>query len=54
MHRVSDRINIPLTDLGVAHCKAAGGFLSNKNIGKIYYSSIPRAKQSAEYIAKQH
>ena len=32
MHRVSDRINIPLTDLGVAHCKAAGDFLSNQNI----------------------
>ena len=52
--RVGGRINTPLNDLGVAHCKAAGDFLSNKNIGKIYYSSIPRAKQSAEYIAKQH
>ena len=54
IHRVSGRINVPLNDLGVAHCKAAGDFLSNQNIGKIYYSSIPRAKQSAEYIAKQH
>ena len=54
IHRVSGRINTPLDDLGVAHCKAAGDFLSNKNIGKIYYSPIPRAKQSAEYIAKQH
>ena len=53
-HRVGGQINIPINDLGVAHCKAAGDFLSNQNIGKIYYSSIPRAKQSAEYIAKQH
>ena len=52
MHRVSGRINITLTDLYVAHCKVAGGFLSNQKIGKIYYSSIP--KQSVEYIAKQH
>ena len=35
MHRVSGRTNIPLNDLGVAHCKAAGEFLSNQNIGKI-------------------
>ena len=52
MHRVSGRINVPLTDLGVAHCEATGGFLSNQNIGKIYYSSIPEAKQSVENIAK--
>ena len=44
IHRVSGRINIPLIDLCVAHCKAAGGFLSNQNIGKIYYSSIPGDK----------
>ena len=54
IHRVGGRTNVPLSDLGVAHCKAAGDFLSNQNIGKIYYSSIPRARQSAEYIAKQH
>ena len=54
INRVSGRTNIPLNDLGVAHCKATGEFLSNQNIGKIYYSSILRAKQSAEYIAKQH
>ena len=54
LHRVGGRINVPLNDLGVAHCKATGDFLSNQNIGKIYYSSIPRAKQSAEIIAKQH
>ena len=52
MNRVSGRINIPLNDLGVSHCKASGDFLSNQNNGKIYYSSILRAKQSAEYIAK--
>ena len=54
IHRVGGRINTPLNDLGVAHCKAAGDYLSNQDIGKIYYSSIPRARQSAEYIAKQH
>ena len=54
LSRVSGRINVPLNDLGIAHCKAAGDFLSNKNIGKIYYSSLPRAKQTAEYICKQH
>ena len=50
IHRVSVRTNIPLNNLGDDHCKATGDFLSNQNIGKIYYSSIPRAKQSAEYI----
>ena len=54
LSRVGGRINVPLNNLGIAHCKAAGDFLSNQNIGKIYYSSLPRAKQSAEYIAKQH
>ena len=52
MHKVSGRINIPLNDLCVAHCKAAVGFLSNQNIGKIYYSLIPGAKQSVENITK--
>ena len=54
IHRVGGRTNVPLSDLGVAHCKAAGDFLSNQNIGNIYYSPIQRARQSAEYIAKQH
>ena len=45
--RVRGRINVPLNDAGIAHCKAAGDFLANENIGKIYYSAIPRAKQSA-------
>ena len=52
--RVRGRINVPLNDLGVAHCKAAGDFLSKENIGKIYYSEIPRAKQSAECVSQQH
>ena len=34
--------------------KGAGDFLANENIGKIYYSAVPRAKQSAECIAGQH
>ena len=52
--RVRVRINVPLNDIGVAHCRAAGDFLSNDNIGKIYYSEIPRARQSAECVAQQH
>ena len=44
--RVRGRINVPLNDIGVAHCRTAGDFLSNENIGKIYYSEIPRARQS--------
>ena len=52
--RVRGRINVPLNDMGIAHCKAAGDFLANENIGKIYYSAVPRAKQSAECVAEQH
>ena len=52
--RVRGRINVPLNDAGIAHCKAAGDFLANENIGKIYYSAIPRAKQSADCIVGQH
>ena len=52
--RVRGRINVPLNDEGIAHCKAAGDFLANENIGKIYYSAIPRAIQSAECIVQQH
>ena len=52
--RVRGRINVPLNDMGIAHCKAAGDFLANEKIGKIYYSAVPRAKQSAECVASQH
>ena len=52
--RVRGRINVPLNDLGIAHCKAAGDFLANEKIGKIYYSAVPRAFQSAELVAQQH
>ena len=52
--RVRGRINVPLNDEGIAHCKAAGDFLANENIGKIYYSAIPRAKQSAECVRDHH
>ena len=52
--RVRGRINVPLNDAGIAHCKAAGDFLANENIGKIYYSAIPRAKQSADCVAEHH
>ena len=34
--------------------KAAGDFLANEKIGKIYYSAVPRAFQSAELVAQQH
>ena len=52
--RVRGRINVPLNDIGIAHCKAAGDFLSNVEIGKVYYSEIPRARQSAECVVQQH
>ena len=52
--RVRGRIPVPLNDVGVAHCRAAGDFLANEDIGKIYYSSVPRAKHSAECVAMQH
>ena len=43
-----------MNEIGVQHEKEAGEFLKNeKNIGKIYYSSIQRAKQTAELIAQQ-
>ena len=52
--RVRGRINLPLNDVGIAHWKAAGDFLVNEKIGKIYYSAVPRAKQSAECVAEEH
>ena len=52
--RVRGRINVPLNDEGIAHCRAAGEFLANERIGKVYYSAIPRAKQSAECIVEKH
>ena len=52
--RVRGRINVPLNDIGIAHCKAAGDFLANEKSGKIDYSAIPRAKQSAECVVQQH
>ena len=52
--RIRGRINNPLNKEGIAHAKAAGDFLSEIPIGKIYYSSIPRAYQTAQNIASQH
>ena len=52
--RVRGRISVPLNDAGIAHAKAAGDFLAETNIGKIYYSEIPRAQQTAELVAGQH
>ena len=40
--------------MGIAHYKADGDFLANEKIGKIYFSDVPRAVQSAEGIAQQH
>lgn len=47
-------IDIPLNDMGFAHAKSAGDFLKDENIGKIYYSRLNRAKQTAEGVAGQH
>ena len=52
--KVRGRISVLLNDEVIAHCKAAGDFLANEKIGKIYYSEVPRAKQSAESVAQQH
>ena len=52
--RVRGRIDVALNDAGIAHAKAAGDFLANTNIGKIYYSDIRRARQTAEFVAGQH
>jgi len=52
--KVLGKSSIPLNDEGIAHCKGAGDFLANENIGKIYYSELKRARQSAEIIAGQH
>lgn len=52
--RVRGRIEVPLNDMGMAHCKAAGDFLANEDIGVIHYSKMQRARQSAECIASQH
>ncbi len=52
--RVRGRINVPLNAEGIAHCKAAGDLSANENIGKIYYSGVPRAKQSADCIVERH
>ena len=38
----------------MAHCKAAGDFLANEDIGVIHYGKMQRARQSAECIASQH
>ena len=38
--RVRGRISVPLNDEGIAHCKAAGDWLANEDIGNIYYSVI--------------
>ena len=52
--RIRGRIPNPLNEEGIAHARALGDFLSKEEIGKIYYSSIPRAKQTAELIAEHH
>ena len=52
--RVRGRIDVPLNAMGIAHAKALGDYIKDMNIGKIYYSSINRAKQTAELIAGQH
>ena len=40
--------------MGLAHARQAGEFLKDENIGKIYYSKIPRARQTAEAVAEKH
>ena len=45
---------MPLNDKGLLHAHQAGEFLKDENIGKIYYSKIHRAKQTAEAVAEKH
>ena len=45
---------MPLNEKGLLHAHQAGEFLKDDNIGKIYYSKIPRAKQTAEAVAEKH
>jgi broad specificity phosphatase PhoE len=52
--RVRGRIEIPLNALGIAHSKALGDYIKDVNVGKVYYSKISRAKQTAEFMAGQH
>ena len=52
--RIRGRIPNPLNEEGIAHAKAAGDFLANEDLGTIYYSAIPRARQTAELVAGQH
>lgn len=52
--RVRGRIEVELNDEGFAHCRGAGDFLADTDIGRIYYSKMQRARQTAEAIAQQH
>ena len=52
--KVRGIINTLLTEEGIAHCKAAGDFLSNEKIGKIYYSGIQIGKETAKLIEIKH
>ena len=45
--RIRGRVTVPLNEQGVQHAKEAGEFLSHeKNIGKIYYSSIADSRNN--------
>lgn len=52
--RVRGRIEIPLNDIGIAHCKAAGDFLAEEDLGVIRYSKLTRVRQTAEIISSHH
>lgn len=52
--RVRGRVPIPLNEAGIQHANQAGDFLKNEKISSIYYSSVIRAKQTAEAIHKFH
>lgn len=52
--RIRGRIQIELNETGHRHAEQAAEFLKDVKLTKIYYSSVQRAKQTAEHIKKYH
>jgi len=46
--------HIPLNDIDIAHCQAAGDFLSKENMYRIFFSSSLRSKETAHYFGKEN
>jgi len=48
--RVRGRVDVPLNEAGERHAAQAGEALSSVPLDVIYYSSVPRARQTAQAI----